>query len=562
MGKFQTLVSAACLLCGFLLFGMFAWSLRGGFAFPVEAYWLSFVFVSIPLLCDVFFWHSGLRVRLVYLLAFSTMIALQYAVVDVSPFLASSDAVFEFRLSEEILVAGVWSPGMSIERGVAYSYYPVTNFLYVVVSSVTGVPLVLVTKYLFIVVRAFALPLLAFKWLRSFFSENLAYLGAAILLSSPGAILFPHKEAIALIFLMVGLYVMMKLWTSRSRSYLAVGILVVPVLVIAHHFTSYIFMGILASLFLAGYLLKRRSYSPSRQYFLLSCVLFAVWTVYVAWITAGSHVDLLLEVLMPKPVVSSSLLVGYASYETVVIWIGSIITLLSAFLGFLGYVRYRNRSFNFVAITLFLAGLLIPATVFRFSASPLGLTVSHRAYEFGYFSIGPLAAFLFLRGVREKKSQMLRMLFVLVIVSVLISGIMAGDVNPRNPTPSLVHTISESALSLSPWVEDFSSEAEIIVYSVEGPVYLVLSGQLGRRVTVYPELFSSLEFNFTAVREHGISSEEVYVITHAYLFELAQLRGESLNETCLGKFEMSLNSQRLYSNGVFTIYELTLNATG
>ena len=95
--------SCLCISVGYSLFGIFAFSLRFQLGFPIEAYWLSFVFVSIPLLFEVAFWKSSPKLRLLYLLSFSLMIHLQYAVVDSSPLLSSEDAVADYRLTDRII---------------------------------------------------------------------------------------------------------------------------------------------------------------------------------------------------------------------------------------------------------------------------------------------------------------------------------------------------------------------------------------------------------------------------------------------------------------------------
>ena len=149
----RTALSFLCILVGYSIFGIYALSLRLGFSFPIEAYWLSFVFVSIPLLFEVVFWRSSSKLGLLYLLSFSLMINLQYAVVDSSSLLSSEDAVADYRLAGKIIVDSQWNPFGSVEWGFGseYRFYPVTDFLYATTSLLTGIPLLIVVKYLFVV---------------------------------------------------------------------------------------------------------------------------------------------------------------------------------------------------------------------------------------------------------------------------------------------------------------------------------------------------------------------------------------------------------------------------
>ena len=111
-------------------------------------------------------------------------------------------------------------------------------------------------------------------------------------------------------------------------------------------------------------------------------------------------------------------------------------------------------------------------------------------------------------------------------------------------------------------MKEYGSERDIVAYLRGGSVYLVLSGLWGRTVTVHPELFTGPRFNISlGYWEFYMGMKELYVVSHIYLAELAYLSGESLNETCLDKFDGSPNSQRVYSNGAYTVYGLTLNIT-
>ena len=96
-------LSLFCILVGYSIYGVYALGFRFRFGLPTEVYWLSFVFVSIPLLCEVVFWKSSPKLRLLYLLFFSLMMHLQYVVVDSSPLLLSEDAVAEYRLTDKIM---------------------------------------------------------------------------------------------------------------------------------------------------------------------------------------------------------------------------------------------------------------------------------------------------------------------------------------------------------------------------------------------------------------------------------------------------------------------------
>ena len=114
--------SLLSILVGYSIYGVYALGFRFRFGLPTEVYWLSFVFVSIPLLCEVAFWKSSPKLRLLYLLSFSLMIHLQYAAVDASSLLSSEDAVADYRLTAKIVADSRWLPLESIEWGFGFEY--------------------------------------------------------------------------------------------------------------------------------------------------------------------------------------------------------------------------------------------------------------------------------------------------------------------------------------------------------------------------------------------------------------------------------------------------------
>jgi len=109
------------------------------------------------------------------------------------------DAVSDYSLTQKIIANAQWNPSIKSLSMSEYTYYPITDFLYGTTSMLTGIPLLFVVKYLF-VIKGLMIPPLIEKWLRSFFGNRIAFLGTALFLSSPGAILWPHKETFAIIF--------------------------------------------------------------------------------------------------------------------------------------------------------------------------------------------------------------------------------------------------------------------------------------------------------------------------------------------------------------------------
>lgn len=539
----RLLLSSICILIGYSILGAYALSLRFHFYFPVEAYWLSFILVSIPLVCEVAFWDDRGKFRLFYLLSFSLMIHLQYVVVDSSPFLSSYDAVADYRLTNKIVSNSQWTPFESVEWGLGteYRFYPITNFLYATLSLITDIPLLVIVKYLF-VIKGLIVPALADSWFKDFFEHRVAYLATMLFLVSPGAILFPHKECFAVIFFFLGLYTSTKM--EKNRRYLLIGLISILTLIMTHHFTTYIFLVLLTSLFLASRFYRRRAtIRVSGQFFLLCWTIFAGWIAFIAWTAIAMHQRLFYEAffgfLLPGQLTFSELLPLYSPYERIIVWLGAGIAAISAIAGFLIYIRHRKGfSPSFFAMTGFLIPLLGVATFFRFMPTTYSVLISHRAYEFGYISVGAFSGLFFVSALRSRKSLTLNGVMIGAIIAVIIAGPIAGAMHPRT-FARVSDVISPEAFSLNTWVSETTAGNEKTI--VDKVVKLILTGYGDSTVVTDPEFFGSRNFSFP--------EDSSYVVTYIYMTDFY-----GLNAT---RFHNSPYFHTIYTNSLLNAYRIS-----
>lgn len=542
-------LSFFCILIGYSMLGTYALSLRFKFIFPIEAYWLSFVFVSIPILCEVAFWKSSPKLRLFYLLSFSLMIHMQYAVVDSSPLLSSEDAVADFRLTDKILADSRWVPLEPATWGSGYEYrfYPITNFLYATMSLLTGIPLLTVVKYLF-VVKALVVTPLAERFFRSFFDQRVAYLATVIFLTSLGAIIFPHKESFAVIFFFVGMYAVTR--TRTSRQHLLIGLVSILTVIMTHHFTTYIFLVLLTSLSLSGSFYERQKTARvSGQFLMLFWVVFAAWAVFVAWAVIAMHQRFLsqmfFDVLLPGQVAFVELMPIYRFYERIVIWIGLAVTAISVGLGFLRYVRRRkNFSSRFFGMMLVLGLLLVVASVLRFASSASGLLISHRAYEFGYILVGAFSAYFFVLALRSVKRLSFSLFLICAIFPMILVGPMAGAMHPRTFAKASA-VISSGGLSLSAWIGESVGNEEYVIG--DKLVNLIVEGYGDTMVFSSPDFLASPDFTLPT----NLPGQPSYIVTYLHMIDFY---GPNTR-----RFNASPYFDSIYTNGILTLYKANPN---
>ena len=542
-------LSCLCILAGYSVFAIYALSLRFQFDFPIEVYWLSFVLASVPLLFEAALWKSSAKLRLFYLLSFSLIIHLQFAVVDSSPFLSSADAVADYRLTSKIIADSEWMPFGGVEWGFGseYRFYPVTNFLYATTSLLTGIPLLIVVKYLFIIKGLVVTPL-AERWFRSFFTQRVAYLATGLFLASPGAILFPHKESFAVIFFFLGMYASTK--TEITRRYVLIGLVSILTLILTHHFTTYIFLALLTSLFLASHFIKRqKALRVSSQFFMLCWVVFISWVAFIAWTVIVAHQRLFSQMffslLLPGQLAFSEVLPLYTPYERIIVWSGVGVAAFSTGLGLLGYTKNRKGfSSSFFAITLFLTTILVIASFFRFLPRRHNVLLSHRAFEFGYIVIGAFSALFFIRAFQSRKRFTLNVMLVGAIIVMMIFGPIAGALHPRS-FARVSDVISFEAMALNIWI---SESVALNEYAIGDRIVVLLLVYGNFWAVPSPEFFASQDISLTWSL-WDLRSGAGYVITYVYMKDFYGLD--------VAKFDNSPIFHKPYTNGMLNLYRIS-----
>jgi hypothetical protein len=524
------------------IFIIFGFSVRFGFEFPLEVYWFSFILALIPLLLDVFFWRSAPKLRIFYLLSFSLLIHLQYVVLDSSQLLASVDAIADYRLTETIIGNSGWSTNWVFGFGSEYQFYPITNFIYATVSMVSGISLLLVVKYLFLI-RALFVPLMLNKLFNIFLNNRIAYLATVLFLASPGAILFPHKETFAIIFFILAIYSIFRM--ANTKKYLVLGLFSVLILNMTHHFTSYIFLGILTSLFLGSHLFRQKKMiRVSTQFFLLCWIIFGAWSIFIALENITFHQSLLFAFRLPTSTVFSEMMPFYSQYERVIMYFGYAITAISTALGFLIYTKTKNsRSSPLISIALFFIPLLAFALIFRFISANWAILASHRLLEFGFIFVGASSAFFFFWAFRPRKRIIQNGIVICAIILMVLTGPMAGAMYP--PTFDKLHDVlSLKAISLSEWMSQTGANEQNTVG--DRIVYLILTGYGDSNVIENEELFISQDFSLPP---EVITKSPWYIVTYQSMSDFYGLDS--------AKISNSPYFHNIYTNGVLNTYFIT-----
>src|SRR5437879_10624309 len=202
--------------------------------------------------------------KLPFLFAPVVAIFLLYPIAAPHGVVYSTDPIFNFSFTQDLLDTGFWAPGGGLAFARTYSFYPVGNVFvgYVILNA----PLPADIGYLWIepICRLLAIPAIVYSIGRRLFGPRTAAVAVLLYLGTP-SILFnePVQQGFGTIFFGLSLLSLLLLSQAvevRAQHRAQVMFVVVgTAIVMTHHLTSYVFAFSLGALSL---LILRRRYRP------------------------------------------------------------------------------------------------------------------------------------------------------------------------------------------------------------------------------------------------------------------------------------------------------------
>ena len=264
-----------CLL-GFIGLIFVVWRMKTGAGGTPRAL---FVFL-LGAICAPFYLAFVKTPKLPFLFAPVVAIFLLYPIAAPHGVVYSTDPIFNFSFTQDLLDTGFWAPGSGNAFAFTYSFYPVGNVFvgYVILNA----PLQPDIGYLWIepMLRLLAIPATVYSIGRRLFGPRTAVIGVALYLGTP-SILFnlPIQQGFGTIFFglsLLSLFMLTQAVDVRAQARAAALFAVVSAaIVLTHHLSSYVAAFWLAAL---GVLILRRRARTTLPVLLLA-VLFAYFVV-------------------------------------------------------------------------------------------------------------------------------------------------------------------------------------------------------------------------------------------------------------------------------------------
>jgi len=264
-----------CLL-GFIGLIFVVWRMKTGAAGTPRAL---FVFL-LGAVCAPFYLAFVRTPKLPFLFAPVVAIFLLYPIAAPHGVVYSTDPIFNFSFTQDLLETGFWAPGSGNAFAFTYSFYPIGNVFvgYVILNA----PLPPDIGYLWIepILRLLAIPAIVYSIGRRLFGPRTAPIGLLLYLGTP-SILFnlPIQQGFGTIFFglsLLSLFMLTQAVDQRAqRRASLLFVIVSAAIVMTHHLSSYVFAFWLAAL---GLLILRRRARATLPVLLLA-VLFAYFVV-------------------------------------------------------------------------------------------------------------------------------------------------------------------------------------------------------------------------------------------------------------------------------------------
>jgi len=397
-----------CLL-GFIGLIFVVWKMKTGAAGTPRAL---FVFL-LGAICAPFYLAFVRTPKLPFLFAPVVAIFLLYPIAAPHGVVYSTDPIFNFSFTQDLLDTGFWAPGSGNAFAFTYSFYPIGNVFvgYVILNA----PLPPDIGYLWVepILRLLAIPATVYSIGRRLFGPRTAAIGLLLYLGTP-SILFnlPIQQGFGTIFFalaLLALFILTQAVDQRAQRRASVLFVVVSAgIVMTHHLSSYVFAFWLAAL---GVLIVRRRARSTLPVLRLS-VLFAYFVVILlVYIDAFTkpiffgHEQTLATVLTnfiaPEGATTgtSGSNLGRTFSQLEIVWLaGSLVVLF--LLSLLSVWRYRvTRHHPFAVANGLVASFLIFITL-PLLFTPLNY-VPLRINEYTGFVVMPFAAATLIRWARS-----------------------------------------------------------------------------------------------------------------------------------------------------------------
>lgn len=564
--------------------------------FNYTFFWIGILFAVIPTLIAVLNIDNQPKI-LILLFLFGALLYLP--IIFWSP--------TYFRFTDEILHLN--SLEMILEKGnldinpihQMSKYYPGLEFLTISFMKFAGLPLFPAAKILMGIVHSMILIFIyfAFKVITS--SQKIAALGSIIYAANPGYIFFDalfSYETVGILLMIMLIYIIYRhLFSDNEKlSLTIISILTLFILVITHHFSSYMFSIFLILMFVSYYRYSKDNmkFIYTLKYNILTILLIVGWIIYFAQLTTSyfgnmvsssfsSVLSFLVQGTAQREPFRLTTLPQYEIFIDRYIYI-PLLFLLYAYCIY-SIIRNRNSGYNSGHMPLILYG-----SMFFFSLplifTSAGKLFMYRSWSFIFiglsFSVAIVLERLFDKKYMTTKKRLMTIPAFISIVLIIIGGISIGSSSSyRDPNyldAAFPSSITLDVVRASDWFGTNFGSNNIILGDIT--IFTVFDGYGRQYVDTDPYLFYNQTLDSASIDYLSTNFSGRFIVidnritkklsSFKYYFDGQELDmkdhiwgyTEPLPKQNIEKFNIYGGIYKIYDNGNINIYYIDRSYTG
>lgn len=574
---------------GFVLLALtYYFAYRGDFNNPL--FWVSILLMILPIFFLIIDEGISENKKIIYLITLGIAIYLIRTLPSVNNF-HFGDEIGAFEVAKLIFEKGDINVPVHFEVS---KYYPGFQLLIIFLKNLTEIDIFPASK----IIIGILFPLFnifLYLFIKRISSEQIAGLTAFLYSVSPMHVFFHVlfvNETLGIFFVIILLYIVSEMSSfHKSRNFRILAIIILPSLVLTHHFSSFMFFLFMLILVLSN--LSRNALNRQHiSLFFLTATLFIGWMIYVATVsirylynTFISRLYKIFELSLlggeKKDLFSTQLNIALLPiYEYIVTTYLYAPTILA--LSFIGiYIIYKYEKINGIIQSLIIFGPII-FIISLFLISTSGGELSIRFWGFIYIGISFAVAFAINRIMNgDINDRFFKKLTFFAVVIIIIGGISMGD-KPIHREPSLLSpkvigvsaSITTDVYYSAQWFESkFGRHNMMSGYLGTAIVFQNYGMQDADRWNAFRvflpksidntvlEVIRNIHIKYILVDNRATKS----LGEHGYYFENREIYkkyypvygfNETLPEENLGKFDKSNLLYSIYNNGNILIYKL------
>jgi len=377
-----------------------AWTLysaKFGGAAPPRVLFLIF----LALTCSPFVAALVSRVPVLFFIPSTLLIFLLYPLFSPHNLPYNRDVIYNFQVSQDMLQFGNWVSGRGSGAALIQSSYPGSNIFNAEAAVLLGVPLDLAYQWIIPIFRFLIIPACVYAISVRLFEQTTAVLGVFLYLGT-GTILFnvPVQQEFATPFIALSLVLLTYLLGQTESSGLSLRValaFVSSLVILIHHWSSYVFGAWLAGITFLPMMLRRAEAYPALRPARVLARYLIVLLLYVYIVAAPvvlKHFEDLRQALdnlvsaQPAPGRVSQLGRTFLPYELAWIILSIALLMLFSLLALRRHFSHVGRTF--VTVNLFIVLILLIVTL-----PFLGTSFYFLALRIGDYSgllLGPASA--------------------------------------------------------------------------------------------------------------------------------------------------------------------------